>query len=558
MFIDAAHNGTPSASNRAWHSILVGTLREGTAFEGQTPCPAPGTTTEFQNSASSVYALDVTQPEPSDGSGNETSGSFASPGCLDGGTGCPTAWPKVLWEIQDPSDTDGNGYPDMGESWSKPGLGRICVAKDASGNCTDERYVALFGGGFDRERKNRRGNWIYIVDVETGFVLYKAKSGTANFGSSNVSVNFASVPSETSSIDLNNDGLLDFVYFEQQMLGRGLRDLRSLKIPTGAPTTRWASKLQNSDGSALSAMLIFQAPQPVSGSTQYFPIYYRPSVVYLGLTTGGQPILGVGFGTGDRDDIISTCDATTRSTSYNQRFYFVVDKANTVTVTESTSGMLRIANSAAGNSTSTPAGAGTPPGTSTATLGERVITTRSVNKYIYVFTSRRPGTSGAPAAAVDLHHPGGSPAADLPHANGKASGDRPGGHGANASFATNRSSTSGGPVGQRRSRPTTGLQPARPGATAPTSRVGQVRDRSQAVGGRGRRRRNPTATETNEAARRTCIQALVTWNAKKPRSQRMKRTTATVNIFSSRLPDTEVFGRLSRPETVVPTGRGKV
>ena len=289
VFIDGAHNGTPAVSNRAWHTILVGTLREGSAFEGQTPCPAPGTTTPFQNSASSVYALDVTQPEPSDGAGNETNGSYASPGCLDGGTNCPTAWPKVLWEIQDPSDADGNGYPDMGESWSKPGLGRICVAKDASGNCTDERYIAIFGGGFDRERKNRRGNWIYIVDIETGFVLYKAKSGTGNFGSGNVSVNFASVPSETSAIDLNNDGLLDFAYFGD-MLGQMWRlDLRSLRIPSGAPTTRWASKLQNADGSALSAMLIFQAPQPVSGSTQYFPIYYRPSVVYLGLTTGDEP-----------------------------------------------------------------------------------------------------------------------------------------------------------------------------------------------------------------------------------------------------------------------------
>ena len=110
-------------------------------------------------------------------------GSYNSPGCLDGGAGCPSAWPSVLWEIQDATDADANGYPDMGESWSKPGLGRICVAKDASGNCTDERYVALFGGGFDRERKNRRGNWFYIVDVETGFVLYKVRSGVANFGS---------------------------------------------------------------------------------------------------------------------------------------------------------------------------------------------------------------------------------------------------------------------------------------------------------------------------------------------------------------------------------------
>lgn len=395
MFIDAAHNGTPKAANRAWHSVLVGTMREGSAFEGQTPCPVPGGTTAFQNSASSVYALDVTQPEPSDGSGNETAGSYDSPGCLDGGTNCPSAWPKVLWEIQDSSDADSNGYPDMGESWSKPGLGRICVAKDNSGNCTDERSVALFGGGFDRERKNRRGNWFYIVDVETGAVLYKAKSGTGNFGASNVAVNFASIPSEPSSIDLNNDGLLDYAFFGD-MLGQMWRlDLRSLKIPSSAPTDRWSSKLQKGDGTALSALLVFQAPQPVSGSTQYFPIYYRPTVVYLGLTTGGQPILGVGFGTGDRDDITATCDPSTRSISYNQRFYFIVDQANTQTVTESTAGMLPIVYSSFANLPSTvsnpTAGWYLLLGTTNATKAERVITdSLAVNKYIYFFTESPP------------------------------------------------------------------------------------------------------------------------------------------------------------------------
>jgi len=392
MFIDAAHNGTPKAANRAWHSVLVGTMREGSALEGQTPCPPAGDTSAFQNSASSVYALDVTQPEPSDDAGNETRGSYSSPGCLDGGANCPATWPRVLWEIQDATDADGNGYPDMGESWSKPGLGRICVAKDDSGNCTDERHVALFGGGFDRERLNRRGNWFYIVDVETGFVLYKVKSGTANFGSGNVAVNFASIPSEPSAVDLNNDGLLDFAYFGD-LLGQMWRvDLRTLKISTSAPTDRWSSKLQKGDGTALSPMLVFQAPQPVNGSTQYFPIYYRPTVVFLGLTSGGQPTLGVGFGTGDRDDITAFCDLSTWSTSYNQRFYFIVDQANTRTVTESTTGLLRIAKSADANVTTNPtAGWYLLLGTTTASKAERVITdSLAVNKYIYFFTQSPP------------------------------------------------------------------------------------------------------------------------------------------------------------------------
>ena len=59
--------------------------------------------------------------------------------------------------------------------------------------------------------------------------------------------------------------------------------------------------------------------------------------------------------------------------------------------------MLRIASSSAANSTTTPAaGLYLLLGTSTATLGERVITdSLAVNKYIYVFTqSPAAGTSG--------------------------------------------------------------------------------------------------------------------------------------------------------------------
>src|SRR5207244_12074752 len=128
-------------------------------------------------------------------------------------TNCPSDGPTVLWEIQDANDTDSNGYPDMGESWSKPGLGRICVAKDNSGNCTDERYVALFGGGFDRERKNRRGNWFYIVDVETGTVLMKANSSCGvNAAAGCTPVYFGSIPSEPALLDPNFDGVADVVY----------------------------------------------------------------------------------------------------------------------------------------------------------------------------------------------------------------------------------------------------------------------------------------------------------------------------------------------------------
>ena len=106
-------------------------------------------------------------------------------------------------------------------------------------------------------------------------------------------------------------------------------------------------------------------------------------------------MLGVAFGTGDRDDILATCDASTRSTSYNQRYYFVIDKANTTTVTESTSGFLKIATSATANVSTTPAaGWYMLLGTTSATVAERVITdSLAADKYVYMFTLSPPGSS---------------------------------------------------------------------------------------------------------------------------------------------------------------------
>jgi hypothetical protein len=245
---------------------------------------------------------------------------------------------------------------------------------------------------------------------------------------------------------VNNDGLLDYVYFGD-MLGQMWRlDLRDLKV--GAATDRWSSKLQKGDGNPLSPFLVFQAPQPVGTSTppnQYFPIYYRPAIVYLGQTSPGQQSIGVAFGTGDRDDIIAKCDTSTSSTSYNQRFYFVVDKANTQTVTESTTGMLKIATSSTANVTTSPtAGWYLLLGTTNATLGERVISdVLVVNQFIYLFTLSP--TSGSAGGATcpppsSCTSPGGIPSLyTMFYANGNypVGASARGAQIPNAAFATN-------------------------------------------------------------------------------------------------------------------------
>jgi Tfp pilus tip-associated adhesin PilY1 len=360
VFIDSSFFPTPVAAERAWHTVLIGGMREGSAFEGLSGA------SPF-DSQGSYYALDITQPDElgTDSDGNRitlTPGRFEAPQCLnaDGDASCgkdaadpavrgtqpPRAWPTVLWEITDVGDQDaaltpGATYADMGETWSKPALGRVRVCTADCGTSgpttfptTEDRYVAIVGGGFDRERLNRRGNWLYMVDVETGKVLYRANSScgiNAGGGGCSSPVYFASIPSEPSAIDGNGDGIIDLLYFgdlKGRMWRVDLTDLRLASTSSG----RFDNKIDMDAGSG-KPFLLFDAPQPVAPAVHpFYPIYYRPTVISLGFNVSGKPALGIGFGTGDRDDITSTLEPL--ALTFKQRFYYVVDRNNSVTRTE--------------------------------------------------------------------------------------------------------------------------------------------------------------------------------------------------------------------------------
>jgi Tfp pilus tip-associated adhesin PilY1 len=356
VFIDAEHSGTPAPAKRAWHTILVGGMREGSPFEG-TASVAPADT------LGSYYALDITQPDAltADASGNPTTilpATFNAPLCLNanGDASCgkdaadatvragqpARAWPTVLWEIVDTGDLDigsgspGDGFRDMGESWAKPSVGRVKVCTADCGTQTavlEDRYVAIFGGGFDRERLNRRGNWLYMVDVETGHVLYRANSSCGiNSGSGCSPTYFSSIASEPSSLDGNGDGYIDIIYVGD-LKGRMWRiDLTDLRLLSSPPTGRFENKIDVVAGSGR-PFLFFETPQPVSPLTHpFYPVYYRPVVISLGFNIGGKPAVGVSFGTGDRDDITSSIEPL--ALTFNQRYYYVVDRNNSTTLTE--------------------------------------------------------------------------------------------------------------------------------------------------------------------------------------------------------------------------------
>jgi Tfp pilus tip-associated adhesin PilY1 len=415
VFIDANHSGTPVAAKRAWHSVLVGGMREGSPFEG-TDGTAP------KNSAGSYFALDVTQPDElvDDGTGAmgppAGPGNFLAPKCLNasGDLSCgkdaadpavratqpARAWPTVLWEIADGGDQDvapspGAGYPDMGETWSKPAMGRVRVCTANCGNTSAplpvsvDRYVAIFGGGFDRQRLNRRGNWIYMIDVETGKAIYRVNSSCGvNTASGCTATYLAPVPSEPAALDVNGDGFLDYIYVgdvKGQLWRIDLTDLRMLAAPPGG---RFNNQLDLVNGSGR-PFLLFQAPQPIAPATSpIYPIYIRPTAISLGFSSNGKPLIGVAFGTGDRDDILGVLDGL--SLASKQRFYYVIDDSNTVTRTEAD--LLNIPSSTAAAATSVP----TKGWFLQFAGGERLITDSLAVQGILFFSTFDPTGNGTP------------------------------------------------------------------------------------------------------------------------------------------------------------------
>jgi type IV pilus assembly protein PilY1 len=224
VFVDPEFDGAsgPDPTLRVWRTVLVGGLRQG---------------------GSGYYALDVTQPDDIDeNTANSTYGEMtgpktSAPKCLDGsGSSCKAGatsnrpYPAVMWEFADPptsgtiapcSDGCGSGpgglsAPALGETWSRPVIGRVKVITDPVLNTFEDRYVAFFGGGFDPSLDvaddpvdTTVGRAFYMVDVETGKILFKTSEGVD--GNGNV-VSFGPMPAPPAAADYNDDGCIDVVY----------------------------------------------------------------------------------------------------------------------------------------------------------------------------------------------------------------------------------------------------------------------------------------------------------------------------------------------------------
>lgn len=355
VFIDPVYAERPDPGDREWRTVVVGGFRRG----------APG-----------YYALDVTRP---DALKRATVGLPARqaylpasagvvPGCHDtlggGDLGCDDElpYPAPLWEFSDrvwdatlgtwtALDEDGVGGADLGDSWSTPNLGRVrvctgtrCVpsADPARPDDLEDRHVVVFGGGLPASKGDwgAVGNWIYMVDVESGETLYKRRVD-------------GSVPGEPAAVDTDGDGYLDRIYFgttagylyrvdlaETTADGSprplpGLADVEVRDAAGRLHSVRRVPRLGDDGAPVWVPRRIFDATAPAAGEPAPVrrPIFHRPSVLFVAAL--GKYALS--FGTGDREDLWRPDPAA-------GRFYTLVDDSDApgVTLPMSEDGLRRV------------------------------------------------------------------------------------------------------------------------------------------------------------------------------------------------------------------------
>lgn len=120
--------------------------------------------------------------------------------------------PKLLWQINGKNHQNGPtpGFEELGQTWSK------MVPIDIKWN-GDKKKALVFGGGYDiaedttfTRQAHSVGNAIYIVDAETGNLLWKASSTSS--ADLKLSAMTSAIPSNVVAVDDSSDGYVDLLY----------------------------------------------------------------------------------------------------------------------------------------------------------------------------------------------------------------------------------------------------------------------------------------------------------------------------------------------------------
>ncbi len=213
--------------------------------------------------------------------------------------------PALVWYINDKT----SGFSELGETWSKPALAKMRVAKPKTENATHDSElidVLVFGGGYGMSK----GRNVYIIKAATGELVWSLRDiSGASDGLTPSSALTHSIPGDIRVLDMDRNGALDRLYFADTG-GTVWRvdmdvDLHDLK-PTSADTFYDYSKARLSKFAELGG----------TGSSKR-GFFFEPDVALMEYQ--GKTLLFLSIGSGNR--------AFALDTSVQDRFYVMVDRA---------------------------------------------------------------------------------------------------------------------------------------------------------------------------------------------------------------------------------------
>ncbi|MHC4492905.1 MAG: pilus assembly protein, partial [Planctomycetota bacterium] len=239
-----------------------------------------------------------------------------------------TGYPGYLWEFPR-EDAPASISDYIGQTWSKPVVTRIrtSVNGDLNGGQGYERWVAIFGGGYDPasdpndhaayDPNATEGRAIVILDLKTGEIIATKKfDPVATDGQQDM---LYAIPASPAVFDLDFDGFADVIYvgdlggnvWKWALKGRDILDnlvlVEDVVNGTGSvdqpdlPFKKW-----------------FQAPVYDSGTNKYYKSFYNsPS------GTLKNKKLFLVFGSGERSNLPFM--GFTSTTDENNRLYSIMD-----------------------------------------------------------------------------------------------------------------------------------------------------------------------------------------------------------------------------------------
>lgn len=178
---------------------------------------------------------------------------------------------KVMWKIH--GGVAGTDFRDLGQTWSTPQV--IPVRYGCPTDCS-LKNVLMFGGGYNpvyddtsltfpvTPAATGHGNAIYMVDAETGELLWSAGNGSHH--SLDLPMN-DSIPATPVPVDTNSDGAVD-ILFASDIAGKVWRIDLAAKPATADDIASSGGAIAELNGSGESLRFFNRLDAVVSGNTE--------------------------------------------------------------------------------------------------------------------------------------------------------------------------------------------------------------------------------------------------------------------------------------------------